>query len=262
MLYLFEKEFEFAVSVKQSAMNHALRSGLSVVQSKQLADQSFDLSRRQYAIDFLKKLDFPIRDLKNIDLKKIFDALLASGSFDYSFEELESWVKKINNESLRRVYVYFYSKSESPLKSRKKLSFLKIPKLQSYSLNDLSELKKLMISVSRNLDRLEFCDNNSSNSRAYMHKQDLFKVLEDILRSDVAQKRADDKYCNLNSVQIDWLSVLKSKLNAQNVEQNSKYYDHIIVGFVLASDVADYVNNWNRDVNEELKANAESDIVK
>lgn len=249
--YNQDEELEIAEIMRNKAEILADEQGLSYDEIKEKGQIAFDQARRQYALEFLKKLEKKLSELNNQEVAQILLALINSGFPIENEEELEYWINRLERESLQRVAMYFMVRNEGSLKiaPKHKKRFLK--NVKDFTADDIEAFASMMTSVNQIMEKKIPKDKNGDEYKKYLAKAKFFKEVERILKKDTQEKQKEVKEKSQarkpKPENKDYLSKLKNKMSNQGVEEGGTYWNSVIGSYNVATDKAKFVEKWQKD---------------
>lgn len=264
-IYNVDEEQEIANIVFDKEVKRALDQGLSLEEAQQKAQKKQDEARRNYALNFLKRIEKKLNELSNQEIANILRALIASGLPIESEEELEYWINQLERESLHRIAFYFYKRN----KNLKKGSIFamsdnvraKVMKnVEAYTSTDIEAMASMMTSVNKIFYKKMPKDKRGAAYEKFLEREKFFKKVEAMLQQDARDKKAFEKERRnhrINSRQEDsnepnYLEKMKEKMRSEKVIEGGEYWNSVIEDFNTAQDKKDFVDLWQKDNLKEL----------
>ncbi|MDD4557082.1 MAG: hypothetical protein PHE89_07155 [Alphaproteobacteria bacterium] len=193
--YNQDEELLFSFINKNQVERESKALGYNNYQIKKNADRIYVLSRRKYAIEFLRLSEEKISEFSSQDIVNLLIALTSAGYSVVEDDDLEYWFQVLENEVTHRISNYILltdfeeSSDAKMLKTNSKKKYIK--KTIEFSNDEVKCLLEMLISMKHILQHKEFSDESHKEKRRTEEKFKYAEMVEKILKKELQMRKEE-----------------------------------------------------------------------
>lgn len=195
-MYNQDEELLLAFINKNKIEKDIKAFGYNNYQAKKESDKVYSLSRRKYAIEFLKLNKNKLDGLSHADIANLLQALLSAG-ISIVDDELQYWLDMIENQVTHLVSNYIMLSGEqedfevNSRFSNSKKKFIK--KTIEFSYDEVESLLEMLVSMKLVLQTKDFSAEENKEQRRNLEKIKYAEMVEKIIKKDLETRRAEEE---------------------------------------------------------------------
>lgn len=268
-IYNQDDELDIAALIKYKEEKRLIKKGKSLETANEKSQVEYDKARKNHALEFLKTLEKKLEELSNQDIANILSALLASGLVIEDEEELEYWIKLLEQIALSRVFSYMEMRDEITNTGL----LTKIPlykkrfaaKSNPYSSKELKSLDSMVNSIEIILQKRILETKGTDEQKKFLEREKNIKTAKTAIKQDLKEKKLVEEKEKLRQKKLgknnnktkkedtneqDYLNQLKEKMIGANVEVNGAYWNSVISDFDASINKPEFVKSWKSDSSQ------------
>ncbi|MFV0626686.1 MAG: hypothetical protein ACK5N8_04995 [Alphaproteobacteria bacterium] len=189
--YNQDEELLFAFINKNKTEREILCLGYNNYQTKIESERIYNLSRRKYAVEFLRLAEDKVSEFSHQDIIKILQALTAAGVSTQDVNSIEYWFQILEDEVTKRIsnYILLSERGESyAAKSRSTNS--KKSETVVFSHSDVGNFLEMLLLMKDVLQQRTFSEVEVKEKRRNSEKLKYALMVEKILRKDLKPEKS------------------------------------------------------------------------
>ena len=256
--YNEDEALALAEAMQKKAEQEAEAAGKNAGEKYVCGQKAFNETIYHHAVSFLQKFQERLDSLSNQSIAKLLLVLVFLGLNIEDEEELEYWINLLEQQSFRRIAVYFEIRNGRDAGGRLKPS--RLPKsellanISRYSSEDIDSLRLMAVGIQEKLRR------RNPNILQTDEKINFFKQIENFLSKDAKLKKTTEqkrprRRMPRREQTVDTLSLLQNKMRAAGVIEGGDYWNSVIAEHNMATDKEEFTRTWVKDENRSRQDN-------
>ena len=256
--YNEDEALALAEAMQKKAEQEAEAAGKNAGEKYVCGQKAFNETIYHHAVSFLQKFQERLDSLSNQSIAKLLLVLVSLGLNIEDEEELEYWINLLEQQSFRRIAVYFEIRNGRDAGGRLKPSRLPeselLANISRYSSEDIDGLRLMAVGIQENLRR------RNPNILQTDEKINFFKQIENFLSKDARLKKTAEqnrprRRMPRREQTVDTLSLLQNKMRAAGVIEGGDYWNSVIAEHNMATDKEEFTRTWVKDENRSRQDN-------